>query len=118
VREEFARTIASATNLFAATVLPFQRMLLPPVLQLFDDSNKMVREAAMFCLEVRHSNVKGNLVECTYSFHLSHFINSFIVCDEVAQSKCSSPILPCDTAGFYYRFPQSEIVCSTSDDLS
>jgi hypothetical protein len=88
------------------------------VLQLFDDSNKMVREAAMFCLEVRHSNVKGNLVECTYSFHLSHFINSFIVCDEVAQSKCSSPILPCDTAGFYYRFPQSEIVCSTSDDLS
>jgi CLIP-associating protein 1/2 len=32
VREEFARTIASATNLFAATVLPFQRMLLPPVL--------------------------------------------------------------------------------------
>jgi hypothetical protein len=23
------------------------------VLQLFDDSNKMVREAAMFCLEVR-----------------------------------------------------------------
>ncbi|CAM6027387.1 unnamed protein product, partial [Sphagnum balticum] len=51
VREEFARTVASATHLFAATELPFQRVLLPSVLQLFDDSNNMVREAAMLCLE-------------------------------------------------------------------
>jgi CLIP-associating protein 1/2 len=32
VREEFARTVASATHLFAATELPFQRVLLPSVL--------------------------------------------------------------------------------------
>jgi hypothetical protein len=31
VREEFARSIASAINLFAATELLFQRMLLPSV---------------------------------------------------------------------------------------
>jgi CLIP-associating protein 1/2 len=31
VREEFARTVASAINLFAATELPFQRLLLPSV---------------------------------------------------------------------------------------
>lgn len=31
VREEFARTVASAINLFAAVELPFQRLLLPSV---------------------------------------------------------------------------------------
>ncbi|KAL2629963.1 hypothetical protein R1flu_014649 [Riccia fluitans] len=51
VREEFARTVASAINLFAATELPFQRLLLPSVLQLLEDSNSSVRDAAMLCLE-------------------------------------------------------------------
>ncbi|KAG6556657.1 hypothetical protein Mapa_001598 [Marchantia paleacea] len=51
VREEFARTVASAINLFAAVELPFQRLLLPSVLQLLEDSNSSVREAAMICLE-------------------------------------------------------------------
>lgn len=51
VREEFARTVASAINLFAATELPFQRLLLPSVLQLLEDSNSNAREAALVCLE-------------------------------------------------------------------
>ena len=32
VREEFTRTVAAAINLFAATELPLQRAILPPVL--------------------------------------------------------------------------------------
>jgi len=31
VREEFARTVTSAINLFASTELPLQRAILPPV---------------------------------------------------------------------------------------
>ncbi|KAG0621726.1 hypothetical protein M758_3G044000 [Ceratodon purpureus] len=51
VREEFARTAASALNLFTAAELPFQRLILPSVLHLLEDSNSSVREAAMLCLE-------------------------------------------------------------------
>ncbi|XP_077226767.1 CLIP-associated protein-like isoform X2 [Tasmannia lanceolata] len=51
VREEFARTVASAIGLFASTELPLQRVLLPPVLQLLNDTNLGVREAASFCIE-------------------------------------------------------------------
>lgn len=51
VREEFARTAASALNLFTAAELPFQRLILPSVLNLLEDSNSSVREAAMLCLE-------------------------------------------------------------------
>ncbi|EFJ10591.1 hypothetical protein SELMODRAFT_127796 [Selaginella moellendorffii] len=49
VREEFARTAASAINLFSANEL--QRLLLPPILPLLEDSNTSVREAAMMCVE-------------------------------------------------------------------
>lgn len=51
VREEFARTVANAISLFAATELPFQRVLLPSVLQLLDDPNSNAREAAILCFE-------------------------------------------------------------------
>ncbi|KAH9287653.1 hypothetical protein KI387_031770, partial [Taxus chinensis] len=51
VREEFARTVANAISLFAATELPFQRVLLPSVLQLLEDSNSNAREAAILCFE-------------------------------------------------------------------
>lgn len=51
VREEFARTVASAISLFAATELPFQRLVLPSVLHLLEDSNSNVREAAILCFE-------------------------------------------------------------------
>jgi len=51
VREEFARTVASAISLFAATELPFQRLVLPSVLHLLEDSNSNAREAAILCFE-------------------------------------------------------------------
>ncbi|KAL3725153.1 hypothetical protein ACJRO7_030207 [Eucalyptus globulus] len=51
VREEFARTVTSAIGLFASTELPLQRAILPPILQLLNDSNHGVREAALSCIE-------------------------------------------------------------------
>ncbi|KAK9282224.1 hypothetical protein L1049_005138 [Liquidambar formosana] len=51
VREEFARTVTSAIGLFAATELPLQRAILPPILQMLNDSNPGVREAAILCIE-------------------------------------------------------------------
>ncbi|KAJ7972551.1 CLIP-associated protein [Quillaja saponaria] len=51
VREEFARTVTSAIGLFASTELPLQRAILPPVLQMLNDPNPGVREAAILCIE-------------------------------------------------------------------
>ncbi|XWS76152.1 hypothetical protein CRYUN_Cryun01aG0151900 [Craigia yunnanensis] len=51
VREEFARTVTSAISLFASTELPLQRVILPPILQMLNDSNPGVREAAILCIE-------------------------------------------------------------------
>lgn len=51
VREEFARTVTSAISLFASTELPLQRVILPPILQMLNDSNHGVREAAILCIE-------------------------------------------------------------------
>ncbi|XVE78036.1 hypothetical protein DITRI_Ditri13aG0111900 [Diplodiscus trichospermus] len=51
VREEFARTVTSAISLFASTELPLQRVILPPILQMLNDSNPGVREAAVLCIE-------------------------------------------------------------------
>ncbi|XP_078427721.1 CLIP-associated protein [Wolffia australiana] len=51
VREEFVRTVSTAIGLFASTELTLQRVLLPPVLQLMNDSNYGVREAAASCVE-------------------------------------------------------------------
>ncbi|KAF4378140.1 hypothetical protein G4B88_022963 [Cannabis sativa] len=51
VREEFARTVTSAIGLFSATELPLQRAILPPILQMLNDPNPGVREAAILCIE-------------------------------------------------------------------
>ncbi|MED6109987.1 hypothetical protein PIB30_038701 [Stylosanthes scabra] len=51
VREEFTRTVTSAINLFSSTELPLQRAILPPVLQLLNDPNPAVRDAAILCIE-------------------------------------------------------------------
>ncbi|XVF21452.1 hypothetical protein REPUB_Repub12eG0091600 [Reevesia pubescens] len=51
VREEFARTVTSAISLFASSELPLQRAILPPILQMLNDSNPGVREAAILCIE-------------------------------------------------------------------
>ncbi|XP_019429581.1 PREDICTED: CLIP-associated protein-like isoform X3 [Lupinus angustifolius] len=51
VREEFARTVTSAIGLFSSTELTLQRVILPSILQLLDDPNPAVREAACLCTE-------------------------------------------------------------------
>ncbi|KAH9607642.1 hypothetical protein KSS87_014164 [Heliosperma pusillum] len=51
VREEFARTVTAAINLFASTELPLQRAILPPILHMLNDPNQSVREAAISCIE-------------------------------------------------------------------
>ncbi|XP_049408787.1 CLIP-associated protein-like isoform X1 [Solanum stenotomum] len=57
VREEFARTVTSAIGLFASTELPLQRAILPSILQMLNDPNHGVREAALSCIEVMYSEV-------------------------------------------------------------
>ncbi|WCJ38160.1 CLIP-associated protein [Euphorbia peplus] len=51
VREEFARTVTSAIGLFGSTELTLQRAILPPILQMLNDPNPGVREAALLCIE-------------------------------------------------------------------
>ncbi|XP_015575957.2 CLIP-associated protein isoform X2 [Ricinus communis] len=55
VREEFARTVTSAIGLFSSTELPLQRAILPPILQMLNDPNPGVREAAILCIEEMYS---------------------------------------------------------------
>nr|DAD20149.1 TPA_asm: hypothetical protein HUJ06_021612 [Nelumbo nucifera] len=57
VREEFARTVSSAVSLFASTELPLQRIILPPILEMLNDSNHSVREAAMSCIEEMYTHI-------------------------------------------------------------
>ncbi|KAJ0963664.1 hypothetical protein J5N97_028786 [Dioscorea zingiberensis] len=70
VREEFARTVATAIGLFASTEPTLQRVLLPPVLQLLSDSNNSVREAATACLEEMYTHVGSQLREELQRHHL------------------------------------------------
>lgn len=57
VREEFARTVTSAMSLFASTELPLQRAILPPILQMLNDPNPAVREAAILCIEEMYNQI-------------------------------------------------------------
>ncbi|XP_020591401.1 CLIP-associated protein-like isoform X2 [Phalaenopsis equestris] len=71
VREEFTRTVATAIGLFASTELTLQRVLLSPVLQLFNDPNLSVREAAASCIEEAYSQVGPQFFEELQRHHLS-----------------------------------------------
>ncbi|KAF9610019.1 hypothetical protein IFM89_019659 [Coptis chinensis] len=70
VREEFARTVTSAIGLFASTELPLQRVILPPILQMLNDSNHSVREAAVFCIEEMYAQVGPQFREELQRHHL------------------------------------------------
>ncbi|KAG8082627.1 hypothetical protein GUJ93_ZPchr0014g47627 [Zizania palustris] len=63
VREEFVRTVATAVGLFASTELTLQRVLLSPVLQLMNDSNQSVREAAIYCIEEMYKHMGPQFLE-------------------------------------------------------
>lgn len=70
VREEFTRTVATAIGLFASTELTLQRVLLSPVLQLLNDPNHIVREAAASCIEETYSQVGPQFLEELQRHHL------------------------------------------------
>ncbi|KAK3142128.1 hypothetical protein QOZ80_4BG0342570 [Eleusine coracana subsp. coracana] len=63
VREEFVRTVAAAVGLFASTEISLQRVLLSPVLQLMNDSNQSVREAAISCIEEMYKHMGSQFHE-------------------------------------------------------
>ncbi|CAL5026552.1 unnamed protein product [Urochloa decumbens] len=63
VREEFVRTVATAVGLFASTEISLQRVLLSPVLQLMNDSNQSVRDAAISCIEEMYRHMGSQFHE-------------------------------------------------------
>lgn len=63
VRDEFVRTVASAVGLFASTEISLQRVLLSPVLQLMNDSNQSVRDAAISCIEEMYKHMGSQFHE-------------------------------------------------------
>ncbi|XP_058207371.1 CLIP-associated protein-like isoform X2 [Rhododendron vialii] len=71
VREEYARTVTSAIGLFASTELPLQRAILPPILQMLNDSNHGVREAAISCIEEMYTQVGPQFGDELQRHHLS-----------------------------------------------
>ncbi|KAM7252853.1 hypothetical protein ACFE04_025471 [Oxalis oulophora] len=56
VREEFAKSVTSAIAVFGSTEPTLQRAILPPILQMLNDSNPSVREAAMLCIEEMYTH--------------------------------------------------------------
>ncbi|KAK3415274.1 hypothetical protein EUGRSUZ_H00823 [Eucalyptus grandis] len=70
VREEFARTVTSAIGLFASTELPLQRAILPPILQLLNDSNHGVREAALSCIEEMYTQAGSQFCDELQRHHI------------------------------------------------
>ncbi|CAM0945231.1 unnamed protein product [Alopecurus aequalis] len=63
VREEFVRTLSTAVGLFASTELLLQRVFLSPVLQLLNDLNQSVREAAISCIQEMYKNMGSQFHE-------------------------------------------------------
>ncbi|PAN39004.1 hypothetical protein PAHAL_7G213300 [Panicum hallii] len=63
VREEFVRTVSTAVGLFASTEISLQRVLLSPVLQLMNDSNQSVRDAAISCIEEMYKHMGSQFHE-------------------------------------------------------
>ncbi|XP_056169276.1 CLIP-associated protein-like [Syzygium oleosum] len=70
VREEFARTVTSAIGLFASTELPLQRAILPPILQMLNDPNHGVREAAISCIEEMYTQAGSQFRDELQRHHL------------------------------------------------
>ncbi|CAA0815256.1 CLIP-associated protein [Striga hermonthica] len=70
VREEIARTVTSAISLFGSTELPLQRAILPPILQLLNDRNPGVREAATSCIEEMYTQAGSQFLEELHRHHL------------------------------------------------
>jgi CLIP-associating protein 1/2 len=74
VREEFARTVTSAIGLFASTELPLQRVILAPILQMLNDPNQAVREAAILCIEEMYMQGGSQFREELQRHHLPSYM--------------------------------------------
>ncbi|VVA99804.1 unnamed protein product [Arabis nemorensis] len=74
VREEFARTVTSAIGLFASTELPLQRAILAPILQMLNDPNQAVREAAILCIEEMYMQGGSQFREELQRHHLPSYM--------------------------------------------
>ncbi|KAK6143980.1 hypothetical protein DH2020_020800 [Rehmannia glutinosa] len=70
VREEIARTVTSAIGLFGSTELPLLRAILPPILQMLNDPNPGVRDAATSCIEEMYTQAGPQLLEELHRHHL------------------------------------------------
>ncbi|XP_015892457.2 CLIP-associated protein isoform X1 [Ziziphus jujuba] len=71
VREEFSRTVTSAIGLFASTELTLQRVILTPILQMLNDTNPGVREAAILCIEEMYTQAGTQFRDELHRHHLS-----------------------------------------------
>ncbi|XP_073101989.1 CLIP-associated protein isoform X6 [Elaeis guineensis] len=70
VWEEFARIVATAVSLFVTTEPTLQRVILPPVLQLLNDPNNSIMEAATLCIEEMYIHVGPQFHEELQRYHL------------------------------------------------
>ncbi|CAN4102066.1 unnamed protein product [Withania somnifera] len=104
VREEFARTVTSAVGLFASTELPLQRAILPPILQMLNDPNHGVREAAISCIEVMYTEVGPQFRDELQRHHLP----SMLVKDINARLEKIEP-KSCSTDGISNNYSVDEV---------
>ncbi|KAG7014585.1 CLIP-associated protein [Cucurbita argyrosperma subsp. argyrosperma] len=74
IREEFARTVTSAIGLFASTELTLQRAVLPSILQMLNDPNPGVREAAIVCIEEMYTQAGPQLRDELQRHHLPTYM--------------------------------------------
>ncbi|KAK4407302.1 CLIP-associated protein, partial [Sesamum angolense] len=68
--KEFARTVTSAIGLFVSTELPLQRAILPPILQMLNDPNPGVRDAAILSIEEMYAQAGPQFREELNRHHL------------------------------------------------
>ncbi|CAN4113719.1 unnamed protein product [Withania somnifera] len=104
VREEFARLVTSAIGLFASTELPLQRAILPPILQMLNDPNHGVREAALSCIEVMYSEVGPQFRDELQRHHLP----SMLLKDINARLEKIEP-KSCSTDGISNNYSAGEV---------
>ncbi|KGN44556.1 CLIP-associated protein isoform X1 [Cucumis sativus] len=74
IREEFARTVTSSIGLFASTELTLQRAVLPSILQMLNDPNPGVREAAIVCIEEMYTQAGPQLRDELQRHHLPTYM--------------------------------------------
>ncbi|XP_031483143.1 CLIP-associated protein isoform X1 [Nymphaea colorata] len=105
VREEFVRTVSSAVGLFASTELTLQRVVLPLVLQLLNDSNNSVREAATLCIEQMYTQVGPQFFDELQRNHLPPAMVKEI---SARLEKIESKVRPADALSSQFGLPETK----------